>query len=300
MPSCSDARHTSSGSSSGSAAATSNSSRASSGSASSRRRKLSSIRPGNAYAPSSPNPPGDAGYGQRARQLQDRQRVAARLGDEAVADALIEPAGDDRGEQGARLALGEPREHQLRQARQLALVGRVADREHDRHRLGQHPSRDEAQDLGRGGIEPLGVIDDAQQRPLGGNLGQQAERGQGDQEAVGSGTGGQAQRDAQSGLLWLWKSIEPVEHRRAELVQRREGQLHLGLDAGDPRDTEARRLPGAMVQEGRLADARLAADDQDGTLAAPDVLQAAGRAPHARRLAPATQGNGARPSVTKA
>ena len=54
---------------------------------------------------------------QRPRQLQDRQRIAARLGDEPVADALIEPARDDGREQGARVLLGEPCERQLRQAR---------------------------------------------------------------------------------------------------------------------------------------------------------------------------------------
>jgi hypothetical protein len=171
------------------------------------------------------------------------------------------------------MLLGEPSESQRRQARQLALVGRVAHREHDRHRFRQQPSPDESQDLRRGGIEPLGVIDETEQRPLRGNLGQQAERGQGDQEAVGSGTGSQAQCDAEGGPLRLWKSAAPVEHRRAELMQSRERQLHLGLDAGDARDAKARRLPSAVVQEGRLADARLPAEDQHRALAAADVLQ---------------------------
>ena len=85
------ARHRSSGSPTGSAAATSSSSRASSGSASSRRRKLSSIRPGSASASSSPKPARQLRRGQPARQLEQRQRVAARLGDDPVADPLVEP-----------------------------------------------------------------------------------------------------------------------------------------------------------------------------------------------------------------
>ena len=273
MPSCSAARHTSSGSSTGSAAATSNSSRASSGSASSRRRKLSSIRPGSGIRAVEPEPARQVRRGQRSRQLEDRQRVAARLRDEPVADALVEPARDDGREQGARVLLGEPSERQLRQADQLALVRRLAHGEDDRHRLGQQPSRDEAQDLAGSGVEPLGVVDEAQQRALRGDLGQQAERGQGDQEAVGRGAGRQAQRDAQRGLLGLRERAEPTEHRRAELMQSRERQLHLGLDPGDPGDAEARRLPSAMVQQRRLADARLAADDQHCALPAADVLQ---------------------------
>ena len=190
---------------------------------------------------------------------------------------------------------GEPSERQLRQARQLALVARLADREHDRHRLRQQPPRDEPEDLRRGGIEPLRVIDEAQQRPLRGDLGQQAERGQRDQEAVRRGAGRRPERDAQGVLLRLRQRAEPVEHRRAQLMQPRERQLHLRLDAGDLRDPEARRLPSAVVQERGLADARLAADDQDRALAAADVLQQPVERLDARWLAPATQADGARP-----
>jgi hypothetical protein len=211
--------------------------------------------------------------GQPPRHFQDRQRIAARLRDEPVTDSLVEPARDDGREQRARVLLGQASERQLREADQLVLVARLADRERDRHGLGQHPSRDESEHLPRCGIEPLGIVDETQQRPLRGNLGQEAERRQGDQEAVGSGTRRQAERDAESGLLRLWELAEPAEHRRAELMQSRERQLHLGLDPGDPRDPEAGRLTRAVVQQGRLADTCLPADDQDRTLAAAHVLQ---------------------------
>src|SRR5215211_205755 len=56
-------------------------------------------------------------------------------------------------------------------------------------------------------------------------------------------------------------------------MQAGERQLHLGLDPGDPRDAETGCLPRAVMQQRRLADARLAADDQDRALAGPDVLQ---------------------------
>jgi hypothetical protein len=56
-------------------------------------------------------------------------------------------------------------------------------------------------------------------------------------------------------------------------MQSRERQLHLGLDPADPGDAKGGRLLSAVLQEGGLADARLAADDQDRTLAAADVLQ---------------------------
>ena len=166
---------------------------------------------------------------QPPRQLQDRQRVATRLCHEPVADPLVEPAGDDGRKQGPRVLIREPAERQLRQAHQLTLVGLIADGEHERHRLGQQPPRDESEDLLRGDVEPLRVIDEAQQRPLRRDLGQQAERGQADQEAVGSRTRRQAQRHTQGRLLRLRKSAQPAEHRRAQLMQSRERQFHLGL-----------------------------------------------------------------------
>ena len=51
------------------------------------------------------------------RQLEQGQRVAARLRDDPLADALVEPAGDDRRQQGARVLVVEPFQPQLRQAR---------------------------------------------------------------------------------------------------------------------------------------------------------------------------------------
>jgi len=101
-----------------------------------------------------------------------------------ISHALIESARDDRRQQGPRVLLGEPSERQLRQAHQLALVAGLANGEHDRHRLRQQPAGDEAEHLARDAVEPLRVVDETEQRPLLGNLSQQAERGKGHQEAV--------------------------------------------------------------------------------------------------------------------
>src|SRR4051812_1993483 len=56
-------------------------------------------------------------------------------------------------------------------------------------------------------------------------------------------------------------------------MQRGEWQLHLGLRAGDPRQAESRRLPSTVVQQGRLADARLAADHEDRTAVGAGLLE---------------------------
>ena len=117
------------------------------------------------------------------------------------------------------------------------------------------------------------IVDEAQQGPLRGDLRQQAERGQGDEEAVRRWSRRQPEGDAQGVLLGLGQRAELREHRRAELVQSGEGQLHLGLDTRDLRDSEAGRLPGAVAQERRLAHSGLTTDDEDRALAATGIVQ---------------------------
>ena len=209
------------------------------------------------------------------RQLEQRERIAAGLGDDAVADAVVEPARDGSRQQGAGVLLREPRERQVGQAGERLPRARLANREHDRHRLRQQPPRDEAEHLVRRVVEPLRVVHEAQQRALVGDRGQQAQHGQRDQEAVGRVAGRQAQRHAQRVALGLREPVEPREHRRAELMDPGERQLHLGLDARDVRDAEAGGLPGRVAQQRRLPDARLAADDQDGALPVARVCEQA-------------------------
>ena len=234
---------------------------------------------------------------QPPRQLEDRQRVASRLRDEPVADALIETARDDRRQQGARVVLREPCEPELGQPQQLAPADRVAHAEHDRHRLGQQPSRDESENLPRGAIEPLGVIDKTQQRPLRGNLGQQAERGQGDQEAVRSRTGRQSQRDAQSGLLRLVEARRagPAAARRADAVRRTATPSRTRRRRSSRRGN---RMPAvrssARAPSCRRPPRRGGPGPRSGRRGRSPT---AGRATRARRLGPATPAHGARPSA---
>ena len=116
MPSRSAARHTSNGSPTGSAAASCSSRRVSAGSGSSRRagtrpRCPTRHRAGAAEAAR------QLRGAHAPRQLQQGQRVAAGLRDDPLPDVLVEPAGDDRRQQGARVVVVEPFEPQLRQAR---------------------------------------------------------------------------------------------------------------------------------------------------------------------------------------
>ncbi len=56
--------------------------------------------------------------------------------------------------------------------------------------------------------------------------------------------------------------LEAIEHRRQQLMQPGERELHLRLDTRGTRHTEARRVFDQVVQQHRLAHARLAAHHQ--------------------------------------
>ena len=106
---------------------------------------------------------------------------------DALLDGLIaafEAARDDVREQHASILLGQPCEAELGQAVEVVLGHRVAHGDHDRHRVGPDSSCDEAEDLARGGIQPLRVLDEAEQWPLVRHGGQQAEHGQPDEEPL--------------------------------------------------------------------------------------------------------------------
>ena len=77
------------------------------------------------------------GCAQAQRQLLQRQRIAPGLRDDPVTDALVEPARNDRREQGARVLLFKPSQQQLWEGLKFAFAARLAHPEHHRDRLRQ-------------------------------------------------------------------------------------------------------------------------------------------------------------------
>jgi hypothetical protein len=127
---------------------------------------------------------GELRPGLAPRELEQRERVAVRLGDDPVAHALVDRARDDGREQRARVLLAETGERQLRQPVELAPPNRLTDGEDQRDRFSEQPPGYEAEDLAGHVVQPLGVIDHAEQRPLLRDRGQEAEHGQSDEEVV--------------------------------------------------------------------------------------------------------------------
>jgi hypothetical protein len=150
-------------------------------------------------------------------------------------------------------------------------VAELSCREHDRDPLCQQAAGNEREHPLGLAIEPLRVIDRTEQRPLLGRLRQQPKHRQPDQERVRGRVGGtpsQSEGDGTGLALGLRKAFHEVEHRRAQLLKRRVWELHFRIDPCGLERPEVSRVLELVLDDGALADARLAVDDQDPATAA--------------------------------
>ena len=99
----------------------------------------------------------------------------------------------------------------------------------------------------------MGVVNNADQRLLLGDLGEQTQDGQADEESIRRIAGPQTERCAERLVLRRRQPVEPIKERRAYLMQPGERQFHLGLDACGPRHTAAGGTSEEVIEEGGLA-----------------------------------------------
>ena len=107
------------------------------------------------------------------------------LRDDLVADRGIQRAVHVVQQQRARVAVAEPADRQLGEPGEDVVAAARPRGAHERDPLGEEAAGDEPEDLRRGVVEPLRVVDDADERLLLGDLGEQRQRGEPDQEPVG-------------------------------------------------------------------------------------------------------------------
>ena len=146
--------------------------------------------------------------------------------------------------------------------RREPLAGRLAHGEHQPDRLRAQPARHERQRLRRGAVEPLRIVHDADQRPLLRRVGQQAQRPPGRRGSDPGRRRRAGRTRAERLALRAGEPLEAIHERRAELMQPRERELHLRLDARRARDAAPRRALHQVLQQRALADAGLAAQHQ--------------------------------------
>ncbi|ANP51334.1 hypothetical protein J2Z21_002901 [Streptomyces griseochromogenes] len=179
---------------------------------------------------------------------------------------------DHRRQQQARVRITQPLDHQLRQSAQLAVLARLPHGEDHGHRVGRQTPRRERQSLHRRPVQPLGVVHQTHQRLLCGRLRQQRQDRQPHQEPVRHARRAQPERDLQRLPLRARQALQSIQHRRAQLVQPREGEFHFGLHAAYLGDAAPSRPLTRVVQQGRLAHSGLATQDQHRTPARPNPL----------------------------
>jgi hypothetical protein len=192
---------------------------------------------------------------QPARQLQQGKRVAMRLEHDSIQHVLIQESGQDGLQQRPRIAMSQGLDAKRRQSREF--VAQLAGREHERDLLRQQAAGDECERACRRPIEPLRVIDDTQQWSLLRSLRQQAKGRQSHQERVRSLSGAQPEGDAERIALGIGQRRRSVEHRRAQLLKRRERELHLPLDADGAQNPHLPCLLDCPIEQRGLPDARL-------------------------------------------
>lgn len=171
-------------------------------------------------------------------QLQQRERVPVRLSDDPIAYSLVETSGCRRIQQSTGIGVAQTLDHHHWKVPQLLVLAQVPHGEDDRHRFRQEPAGHEPEDLGRCPIEPLCIIHDADQRPLLGNLRQQAQHRQTDQKTIRRHTRAEAEGRAERIALRARQALQMAQQRRAELMNAGERELHLGLDSRSPRDAK--------------------------------------------------------------
>jgi hypothetical protein len=193
--------------------------------------------------------------GQHTGQLEQGERIAAGGADELLAH--------DRGqravEQGGGVGIAQSGEPQLRQPMRVELPCIVLARcDEHRNRIGLQTPRHEDERVGRRAVQPVRVVDHAQQRLRVRGRREQAEDGHRDDEAVLHAVGRQPERAPQRGGLHVRQLVGPLEDRPQQLVQPGEGQLGLGLHAGPGEHAHPFRACHRMRQQRGLADSRVA------------------------------------------
>ena len=195
------------------------------------------------------------------------------LGDDLVADRRVERAAHAVQQQRACSAVVEPLDGHLGEPGEEIVTEARSRRAYERDPLARKPAGGETDDLRGRLVEPLRVVDHADERPLRSKLRQQAEYGQTDDKAIGRRFRAQAERRRERIALRGGQALPEIEHRAAKLMQPPVCKLHLGLDARSSCDTTPGRPSHQVLQQRRLAGPQLATQDQHPTLTPPGTLQ---------------------------
>ena len=133
--------------------------------------------------------------------------------------------------------------------------------------------RHERERLGRCVVKPLRVVDHAQERLLLGGFGEEAENCEPHKKRARRLSGAEPEGDAECLPLRMGETLDELEDRRTELLQRRVVELHLPLDARSLNDTKILARLDRVLEERGLADAGVSLHEEDGAVTVPNGIQ---------------------------
>ena len=199
-----------------------------------------------------PEPARELRRRQSARQLDQRERVAARLVEDPGLHPLVERPGDRRVQQQRgrrrRRAL-RSRAPAARRARRSSPDSRTANTNPTRSASSRRATNasvcadTRSSHCASSTMHTSGCSSAASASRL--------RTASPTRKRSGGGPALQAERRAQRVALRARQTLEPAEHRRAQRVQAGERELHLGLDAGRPGDPASRPRPPTGAAAGR-------------------------------------------------
>jgi hypothetical protein len=167
---------------------------------------------------------------QAARQLEQRERVAARLGDDSLAYRVVHRPGNDGRQERLRIVTVEAANGEIAQPAEPVLLAGLTCGEEKPDGLGHQPTRGEGERLDRRPVDPLRVVDEAEERPFVRHRRQERQGGEANEEAVRRAPATQAKSGLDGRALRVRQPVKAVEHLRTELVEAPEGQVHLPFD----------------------------------------------------------------------
>ena len=225
-----------------------------------------------------PKPPASwAGVSPRGSS-RSASGIPACLGDDPLEHRLVQPRRQGGLQQRPCIPAAQRLDAKLREARQAA--AHLTRPEGERDPLGKQAARHERERSGRCAIEPLRVVDHAEERLLLGSFREETENREPDEKRVRRAVRLLSPKATPERItLRIGKALDELEHRRTEPLQRRVVELHLPLDTSSPNDAKIpARLDRVLEQRG-LADAGVSVHHEDGR---PARYPAAARAPRAR------------------
>ena len=156
--------------------------------------------------------------------------------------------------------------------RTVVVLDRVPHRHQQADAVGVEPPGEEPERVGAVLVQPLRVVDDDQQLPSRRGGGDECQRSETDQELIRRHVVAHPEGRLQCASLRRRQRVDAIEERRQELVQGREAESHLGLDADEAHDVEVRRRRCHGVEQARLADSGLSTHHEDTAQPVPRAL----------------------------